>query len=66
MTREQRGKEICEIIALVDQVARLSNHQLVEVLGIRVVVARLGDSSEQVETIENRGQGLARSGELVG
>jgi hypothetical protein len=53
MTEEQRRKEIFEIIELVDQVATLSNHQLVEVLGISVVLARLGDSSEQAEAIED-------------
>jgi hypothetical protein len=56
MTEEQRKKEVGEIIELFDQVATLSHHQLVKVLGIPVVLARLGDSSEQVEAIEGGGE----------
>jgi hypothetical protein len=65
MTGEQRRKEICEIIELVNQVARLSHCELVKVLGIPVVMARLGDSSAQVEAIKGGGEGLAGDRQLV-
>jgi hypothetical protein len=64
MTGEQRRKEICEIIELVDHVARLPHYQLVQVVGIPVVMARLGDSPEQVEAYQGRRRGLGGVGSL--
>lgn len=52
MTKKERTHEIREIMALLDQAVTLSRHQVMEVLGIRIVLASFESSSMHIDDVE--------------
>ena len=62
MTKEERRREIREIVKLVDQIAVLSHHRIWELYGIRVVLAKLNNVSQPVDAIKGCAEDMVRGG----